>query len=417
MSSGSLVHDSRLRFWQGWLLVLLATFPIWPLKLTPFLILAWLLSLIPSFFYAYKQNIRGTGILLLFTVPYLLCLAGLLYDKEPDALHFILEKKMSLLFIPIAVFFSGFKLQPAFYKRVRIAFTGSVTLIVIWVNIAIFFFTRQMKEDHPGFFTYLYRKHFEEYSGIHPTYMGLFIFFAIMMTLDSILQNPQPEIRKTLFTYLLLSILLIAGIMLGARGPLIIFILALIIYFFVRFGFSRKLTYFLFGMTFLVSTVTLVTPSIKSRLVEFSNLQWRPPGYQEQNTANIRIGIIECSLHLLKENWLMGVGPGSLQKELNACYSKFPTDIYDSKNYNTHNEFMNSWLSLGLPGFLLFTGGLIISIILAVRRKQRNYLSFLILFYGCCLTENLLSRQMGIVFFALFNTIWALGGYPQNENT
>jgi len=76
-------------------------------------------------------------------------------------------------------------------------------------------------------------------------------------------------------------------------------------------------------------------------------------------------------------------------------------------SYNTHNEFLNQWICFGMAGILYF---LIIffvhlkrSIARGISRKTDHiYLLCTLMIMISCLTENVLSRQQGILFAALF---------------
>ncbi len=414
MNTGVPVRDGMLRKVQTGLLCALASFPLWPLKITTFIIIAWLISLALSF-REYKPRTRQEkGLLVLFILPYLLFVFSLFTDPDKAEILFILEKKIGLIALPVFIFFSPYRPGKKEWKWVLNIYTLSVTAVVVWVNTAVFFFNGQLVEPDNNFFTYQYRKLFEAYSGVHPTYMGMFLFFALLVNLISMEGLSISRNRKALLARsLLVLVLLTAAIMLGARWPLAVFILTLTGYLFYYFGFNRYVWVSLLGMIILVTATVMLTPAIRSRLVEFSGLEWRPPVYQEHNTANIRIGIYRCSYELLKKNWITGTGPGRLQQALDLCYSLYPTDVYEGRSYNTHNEFLNHWLCLGVAGFLLFCAGLAIPLRMAWRSGQALYLVFLLLFFGCCMTENLLSRQMGVVFYALFNSLFAFAQVRQ----
>ncbi|MEM9024297.1 MAG: hypothetical protein AAGB22_11175, partial [Bacteroidota bacterium] len=92
---------------------------------------------------------------------------------------------------------------------------------------------------------------------------------------------------------------------------------------------------------------------------------------------------------------------------LNDCYEQFDTDIYRNKDYNTHNQFFNFWLNAGLLAVVAFLLMLLVPMIQAYSDKQHLYFLFLVFFAICCLTENLLSRQVGVEFYALFNSLLA----------
>ena len=115
----------------------------------------------------------------------------------------------------------------------------------------------------------------------------------------------------------------------------------------------------------------------------------------------------KCAWNVIKENWFLGVGTGDGQEELQLQYKRINFDIAFNEEYNTHNQYLQTWLGLGLVGLLLLISCLIFPAISAFQRKNYLYMSFLMLFSICCITESMLCRQNGIVFYAFFNSIFA----------
>jgi O-antigen ligase len=413
MSIGA-VAEKRIFRIQLALLYCLSAFPLWPLKVTTYLIIAFCISLSPTFTTERLKNRKQIIYLLIFILPFILFAASLLYDPGKQIIYFILEKKLSLIFLPIVIFFSSIKLRTREYHWLFTIFILSVVTEAAIVN-TIILFTENIYRSDPSAFTFLYRQAFEKYSGIHPTYMCLFIFFALILNVHLMTISTFNK-SKSLFIFrsALCVVLVISGIMMGARTPLLACIIAMSLYFLLRYRSKKKIIAGAFALLVVMALTIAVTPNFKERLKEFYSLQWRPPVFEEQNTANVRIGIYLCCNSLLKDNWIKGVGPGSLQTALDYCYGFYNTNAYEGKSYNTHNEFFNHWLSLGLPGILIFLAGLLIPGIYAWREKRIIYFSFLVFFYVCCLTENLLSRQMGVVFFAVFNSLLAFCPYPDS---
>ena len=132
----------------------------------------------------------------------------------------------------------------------------------------------------------------------------------------------------------------------------------------------------------------------------------------EANATNSRLGIYHCSLEVIKQNFLFGAG-GELQNKLNGCYGEIGINRLQEKNINTHNEYFNIFAGLGIFGIMIF----LLLIILSFKSAKSDpyQLMFLGLFCLVCLTENLLSRQQGVFFFALFNYYFLFGKQISNN--
>ncbi|HVV05033.1 MAG TPA: hypothetical protein VHC96_12465, partial [Puia sp.] len=84
-------------------------------------------------------------------------------------------------------------------------------------------------------------------------------------------------------------------------------------------------------------------------------------------------------------------------------YAQFPTDVYQKTFYNTHDQYLNFWLLGGLPSLVLFLAAMVFQYRQSIRQKDYIFLFFLLLMTIAFATENILSRQAGIVFYYFFS--------------
>lgn len=137
------------------------------------------------------------------------------------------------------------------------------------------------------------------------------------------------------------------------------------------------------------------------------------PTEENTNSTNSRLGIYHCSIEVIKNNFVFGTGTANLQSQLNSCYSTIGIKRLYQENFNTHNEYLNIFAALGIIGITIF----LLLIIFSFKSAWHNpyHLIFLGLFCLICLTENLLSRQQGVFFFALFNYYFLFGRRISNN--
>jgi O-antigen ligase len=146
----------------------------------------------------------------------------------------------------------------------------------------------------------------------------------------------------------------------------------------------------------------LTVPSFSARFKEVSINNTKLPDKKSEDSFNLRTGIFKCGTGIVKENWLLGIGPGNISAELNACYDSIAPDVYKDKNFNTHNQFIDYWAGLGVLGPLLLIALLGICAFSFWQTKNWIGLCTVLLFTGAMQTENLLVRQNGIVAFCYF---------------
>lgn len=119
--------------------------------------------------------------------------------------------------------------------------------------------------------------------------------------------------------------------------------------------------------------------------------------------------------------WLTGTGIGSRQDILDSYYKKFGLytgnqDIGDTGylGYNFHSQYLETMIGTGIPGLILLFS--ILSFIFFTKSSKLFFplivYVFIMIFF---LTESVLERQAGIVFFSL---IWMMQVYkPINTET
>jgi O-antigen ligase len=163
------------------------------------------------------------------------------------------------------------------------------------------------------------------------------------------------------------------------------------------------------------SSLIYFTPSAKIRFTEIINEYNRPLVGLYTSSTSIRLAILNCSINLASDNYLVGMGFDNIQNELNTCYQlNYDSDFYLENNYNTHNYFLYILIGSGVIGLLLFLYSLGYIIKLAI--ESNNLLFFILLlnvFIVCCV-ENFLYRVQGLLFFYWFLCVFVL---KSNKNS
>jgi len=116
----------------------------------------------------------------------------------------------------------------------------------------------------------------------------------------------------------------------------------------------------------------------------------------------------KASVHILKTNWLFGVGTGDVQQAFDRAYITLKTDLNESQQNRAHNQFLTFWVSFGVIGFLLLL--LLSWQMLTNSIKNRNVLGlcFALIAIASFIPEDTLETQQGVTFIAFF-----LGLLPQ----
>jgi len=382
---------------------LVAIFPVLGIKLTSISIN--IVGLI-SFFLIIKEgksfiNKKKTQWLLLFSSLYIVYLLTSIFHPFNHEAIFVLEKKLSLLVFPIIFFLIPINIIEKHLNQVLLIFALSTLSIAIFTNFYILI--TGIPPNYLSFhdISYSYRNYFEDISKIHPTYISIYLAFSAFIFLNLFLKKETKGIYLLGFTSSIICIML-----LSAKMPIIAFLLSLGLYLLMKPKNFIKLKFIVVAIIATLAIAIFTIPSLKIRLNELINSSLVPPKGENYNSINVRAGINNCSFALIKTNYMFGVGAGQLQNQLDICYKDYNTTAYSEIRYNTHNEYFNILLSTGIAGLAAFLILLITLFYEIYRIKNLPFFTLITLVTLCFLTENLMDRQGGVVFFAFFTSLF-----------
>lgn len=119
----------------------------------------------------------------------------------------------------------------------------------------------------------------------------------------------------------------------------------------------------------------------------------------ESNTA--RIIMWSTSIKVIKTSWLAGAGTGDVKDVLIAKNTELGNTGAAEKQLNSHNQFLNTWVQLGIVGFLLLLALFVITFRNAMRLKSPYGILFVVTMVITMCFESFVETQAGIVPFCL----------------
>jgi len=388
------------------------------------LMISWVLGLSWDYF---KMEKWMRLHLLLFVSLYFLCLIGMLYTSDITKGMARLEAKLAILIFPVLLGF-GPRIDRQRYITVLKGFVFSC-LMAILVSMGyafhrLFFFRdsfgRSKNWNQYTFngimdssdlnWDYLSYSEFCSFIDLPPAYFSLYLGFSALIVFTFLLFNWKiwTNYNKS-WAIALIFFFILFIIQLSTRGVIIAFILSF--YFYIFYSFSSRKMYktliitFVTLNAFLISAVYL-SPVTKYRITEaLTTIDLSIGGETEiTNAVNMRVVNWRCSIEIIIDNLLFGVGTGDDKIYLNQCYLNYNMGI-NNPYLNSHNDFLQTGVNFGLIGMFLFGLVLVIPLIVAVRKKHHLYVIFLILFTLSCLTVSLLNGQKGTIFYGFFNSL------------
>jgi O-antigen ligase len=359
------------------------------------------------YYSGHKIHTYNLKIALLFISVYIIHIVGLIHSNNIHQAFFELEKKFSLLLFPISFLLTP-KLNQREIKIILMSFVISCLLTVIYCFlIASYSFIIY------GDYSIFYYHKFSGIVGMHANYLSIYLIFsiAILVFINSkniLLTNHLEKI----FFYIALIILTSAIILLSGRTQISLLFVGSSILMIYKLTKNNKFSSSIIKIVVLLSSLLIViffSPFIKERFKSAINYNNEYSLDKKWGEGQMRYLMWSSALELIKREPFMGVGTGDVQDELQKKYIEnnfYSLTFFKETRFNAHNQFLETTIGLGILGIILFILSIIFPLILSFKQKNILYGFFLIHFAISCLTESLLERQNGIVFFALFNSFF-----------
>ena len=240
---------------------------------------------------------------------------------------------------------------------------------------------------------------------IERPYFG-FICFLTIVLLHFLIKKTQESIHKYIYLFLIICAVLFL-FMIVARLALFLSFSFIAIQLFLDLKFSKiKLLMGFLLLTTISLSVLFLNQNIKNRFHIKDSFEGTVKVLKNQEP---RFVIWECSRNQLEDtsfHYFTGYkNRADIQFNLNECFkssiiNSSKRKYYLETKFNTHNQFLDIFLSGGFIGIVLFT----LTLIWVFYSFRNNFSAFFMLFglVGFLLVENLFFRQLGAYLFGIF---------------
>ena len=375
-------------------LYLLFIIPLFPTNIKSIIIAFFSLILILDILKKRRVDFRP-GFFFANASLYLFIIISLAYT---DNLSYGFKKieTMSSLFIFPLVFslFPEDAIKKANKNRNRYLFVYIVTITVL--NTLFFVY-------HLGHYKETIFKHYMtviriaqgDYS-IHPIYMSMHISVSLLFSV--FLLYKEKSQKRILLILFLDMVLLFFLFLLLKKGPVLGLLLGILT--FVLLKNKKQIWYLFFSIIFVCFLLVLTSSKIRQKFIELIKIETVNEKDVETTSSNIRYSLYKYGLETFKESFLFGHGIGDYRDKLIESYKDNP--VLFNEKYNTHNQYLSFLISLGIIGFLIFLVS--IGINLKQAYKKGNHILMVILIFYCfvMITENILEREDGVLYFSFF---------------
>jgi O-antigen ligase len=360
--------------------------------------------------------------ILIFSSIYLLALVSSLYAPSTKLALHDLGIESTLLLMPVMM---GLSYEPTQLKNdiVKIFYIAAVSVALLYLGWQ---FIDRVKGEQINSATLLSEDQLNhQYSypvGIHATFFSAYVSLSLYFLLSYLLRYRSMLLRMLIILLMCLSIFSL--LMLSSRTILLITFSSILVLLLIQLGKGRWTIAFFVSAIIVLPLVFFWKESIYFKKRFESDLQkdikWREVQALLRNPVDMgRDSILKndgsrierwiAAMQVIKENPVIGHGTGQEKPALFKKYKQLGLSVTLEKGYDSHNQFLAYTIRSGIPGLIVFLGMIIYGLVIAIRSRNYEYLLFLVLIICVSLTENFLSSNKGIEFFAFFNSFLFLG--------
>lgn len=351
-----------------------------------------------------NYSIKGfPPLIILFPVAlYILWVISGFYSAHKDVVVMELILKSSVLVFPLTLF----------YCYNNIAYRGILASFVVGCIVAtILCFGRAtglfINSHDYTVFTYGTLSWF-----MHAGYFAMYLIFSslIIFLWNRVLAKDATQKIPVALQGGLLLVHYISIVLLSSRtniiGLFILFILLFLGYFLKRKYRKESIIIGSGILVVLISMFFIFRSGQNYRLERLKNIfTEKEINKASDESVDVRLLIWRASVTAIKENFWTGTGIGDAKIRLMEEYKAEGLTGAEEKALNAHNEFLQTFVGVGVLGFLLLLMAIFSPLPLAISRGDILLVCLVVLIFINFFTESMLERQAGVVFFSFFYSL------------
>lgn len=391
--------ENKLNFWYSDLLALAAfTLPLSKKLTVPVLAIVLIIAIIGKGYRAdFSKKMKSPFVwlcLLFFGIQVL----GFFYNENTKLALFDLETKLSFLLAPLIIRTDLINYENL--EKVKKGFIQGCILAVV-LNFSTSFYRFYNSGQIDSFFYGNFSSH------IHTSYFSSYLIFALSFILFS------KKMRSKSIWWIAAGLMLFGIILCLSRAGIIT---AFVVFsFFIWELYStienKKVLKVIVGSLFLIVLTSLLLPKVRERIRNAFVLNEQKDESVQASTAYERIEVWKVSFYLIRQNPLLGFGPGDVKEELVREYKNRNMLFAAKYTLNAHNQYLQTSLANGILGLLILVALLLGGIFNAIKTGNRFLFVLLIISVIGFMFESMLETQAGIVFFVFFYLLFILHDY------
>jgi len=340
-------------------------------------------------------------------VYYLLAAASHFWDESPHKSFSYLETSASLLVFPIILTCLG-PLNRESIKRIIVIFAITNILAALYCTWQAY-----LEYKATDYINVFYYHHISKHIGISAIYFSTYCVFSIVALYYYTFMQ-KSRVLAQVFTFLGILILTAFTILLSSK--MFIFLLyisgiGICMYSFFKFRQNRLRPLIIGTLLIAIPILMLRLPYVYARITETHPKQYVGTE-DDQNGFAVRGLLWEKSWKLIKKRPLLGWGYYAGLDELRNEYHQAGFEEGVKQNYNSHNQYLYTWLCFGIPGIILLLGFLLQFLFTVFKKREFLGVYLILLFMMAMMTDCMLEIQKGIVFLMFFGGLFVFNAFP-----
>lgn len=341
-----------------------------------------------------KQNTSNKWFLTLIAFFVLTLISNFLFYNSNDPFGSV-EVKLSFLFFPVLLFL--FQTDYGVARRTIAGFVSGclfATLTCVGRSLMYLF---------NGDFSYMYYSKFSYF--MHSAYFAMYLNLALVFVLLFYFKWFKGNNFYKYFAYFLIGLFTLGVFLCASKIGIITLFILIPLVLIMEYRQSITLKHYTIAFaTLLVFTtsVYLIIPQVFDRLRSVSVVTETHIDKTATESSSVRVLIWNECVEIIKSNFVTGVGVSNANESLYASYEANGLTGAFEKKLNAHNQYFQTFIGMGIFGFIVL---LILTIGLAVYAviKKNNLLLFFALLTSVnFLVESMLQTSAGTVFYVFF---------------
>jgi glycosyltransferase involved in cell wall biosynthesis len=351
---------------------------------------------------------KGFWLPLLLALPFLFYTLSLSYSNDLYGGYKYVERTILLVVLPFLLYFNRSTISRSTLHNSLRFLALTMSLLSVYVIASMFLSGTFQEAALARDAYYIIRTKLESLSGLHPTYFSLLIALPLLSQMRDLKQKGLNKTER-FFSFSACIIFLVALVI--ASSKMILFATLLGALILLSEGLSWKAILLRFSLVSMLALLLVfsVRPLKERVFTLVSALE--ETEVEEHNPDSMRKAIYQCTWELIGENPILGTGIGDAQLALNQKYEAHNYSLAKERGFNTHNQYLQLWLSVGIFPFMLFILSLIAQFLIAFIKQNSLHIAFAVLISLSFLSENLLARQDGVFAYVFFSSMFCYASW------